>query len=241
MRLIITKACLLFVCFSSAQNYSVVYKLKQVSKVSRYYETNIKTYLTGNGEVSVYMEDYMKAIGNNTENSMVLVVPTDENPIYYKEFNKKKVTYIDDIKFTNFNVIDSVGDFDWIITNETKKILQYNCQKATLRFRGRNFEVFFTKDLPFSDGPIKFYGLPGLILEVFTDNNIASYHFVAESIKFTNNKSPIKNVFEKKEVISYADFVKIYRQKYQESLTKIVTANGETRPMTKGYMENYID
>ena len=42
----------------------------------------------------------------------------------------------------------------------------YSCQKATLNFRGRDYVACFTTDVPISDGPWKFTGLPGLILKI---------------------------------------------------------------------------
>lgn len=235
-------ALLFFVLsFCNAQSYFVTYKLRQISRAGINFETNIKTYLRGNGETSIYIEDYKKSVDNVGRNKNTLVMPTEDNPQYFKEFNKYKITYIDNIKFTLFNVTDTISKFDWKITSETKKILQYNCQKATLRFRGRDFDVFFTKDLPFSDGPLKFFGLPGLILEVLTDNSTDFFHYVAESVVLSNEKTKSVNYFENKEVISYAEFVKIYRKKYGESLTKIVTDNGETRPLSKGHREIMIE
>jgi hypothetical protein len=67
----------------------------------------------------------------------------------------------------------------WSIKNETKTILGHTVQKATTQFRGRDYVVWFTSDIPLSNGPWKFGGLPGLILEVYD----VQRHFVFESIK----------------------------------------------------------
>ena len=61
---------------------------------------------------------------------------------------------------------DPVGVLDWTISPETIDFLDYTCQKATLKFRGRNYEAWFTPQIPINDGPWKFFGLPGLILKV---------------------------------------------------------------------------
>ncbi|MEA5044759.1 MAG: GLPGLI family protein [Petrimonas sp.] len=52
----------------------------------------------------------------------------------------------------------------WQFGEEETEILGYLCQKAVCHFRGRDYTAWFTLDIPISDGPYKFHGLPGLIL-----------------------------------------------------------------------------
>lgn len=54
----------------------------------------------------------------------------------------------------------------WELVDEQKKILSYTCQKAIGTFRGRTYEAWFTPKIPIQEGPYKFTGLPGLILEI---------------------------------------------------------------------------
>lgn len=58
-------------------------------------------------------------------------------------------------------------NISWKIHNDTKKINDYNCQKATAKFRGREWTAWFCSDLPYQFGPWKLNGLPGLILEAY--------------------------------------------------------------------------
>lgn len=55
---------------------------------------------------------------------------------------------------------------EWKILPEKQKIGSYNAQKATTNFGGREWTAWFSTDLPFQDGPYKFYGLPGLIVKI---------------------------------------------------------------------------
>ena len=67
---------------------------------------------------------------------------------------------------------DNVAMPNWKIDKaQTKKILGYTCVKATGNFRGSDVTAYFTKELPYSAGPYKFYGLPGVILDIREDNN----------------------------------------------------------------------
>jgi GLPGLI family protein len=67
----------------------------------------------------------------------------------------------------------------WTILNEKKKIGSFDCQKATTRFRGRNYIAWFTMTIPISNGPWKLQGLPGLILEATDDTGEVKFLFVS--------------------------------------------------------------
>lgn len=60
---------------------------------------------------------------------------------------------------------------NWKILNETAEISGQKCQKATASFRGRDYEAWFSSDIPVQDGPYKFKGLPGLIVKVEDSRN----------------------------------------------------------------------
>ena len=55
---------------------------------------------------------------------------------------------------------------EWKILPEKQKIGEYNAQKATTTYGGRDWIAWFSTDIPFQDGPYKFYGLPGLIVKL---------------------------------------------------------------------------
>lgn len=55
---------------------------------------------------------------------------------------------------------------EWKILQDKQKIGEYNAQKATTNFGGREWVAWFSTDIPFQDGPYKFYGLPGLIVKI---------------------------------------------------------------------------
>jgi GLPGLI family protein len=60
---------------------------------------------------------------------------------------------------------------NWEILNEIKYIQGFKCQLAkTITDTGDLFFAWFTNDVAISDGPFRFKGLSGLILEVFNKN-----------------------------------------------------------------------
>lgn len=54
----------------------------------------------------------------------------------------------------------------WEISEAKDTLFNYIIYKATCAYGGRKFEAWFTPDIPVSEGPYKFYGLPGLILKI---------------------------------------------------------------------------
>ena len=79
---------------------------------------------------------------------------------------------------------------NWEIHADTLMILGHCCQKATCTFRGREYPAWFSMDIPISNGPWKFGGLPGLILKVFDVERLFVYECVR--IEQNKNKFPIK-------------------------------------------------
>ena len=65
-----------------------------------------------------------------------------------------------------FFYTEELDQFKWEILAETKSIKDFKVQKAKTSFRGRDYIAWFTPEIPISDGPYKFNGLPGLILEI---------------------------------------------------------------------------
>ncbi len=82
--------------------------------------------------------------------------------------------------------IANLPTLNWQTTEETKTILGYDCKKATTAFAGRNYIAWYTTAIPITDGPYKFYGLPGLILEISDTEN--HHTFNALSIEKKDKK-----------------------------------------------------
>ena len=81
----------------------------------------------------------------------------------------------------------------WTLADEQQTILGHRCQKATCRFRGRDFVAWFAADVPVKGGPWKFGGLPGCILKVYDVQKIYVWEAVAiERGKFLISQYPDK-------------------------------------------------
>ncbi len=224
-----------------SQNYSIVYKMEQIDHRINF-KTTVNTYLDGTKENSFYEEDFKNSRNEILDNKDNELHSVNKNIVFRKDLKNKTIYYKDHIRFKFFNITDTVGNFNWKIEPETKVILNYNCQRATTNFRGRNYEVYFTSEIPIADGPLKFYGLPGLILEVKSNDNLASIKIDVVKIELTsNNNNAVSYTDTKLENITYAEYKQLYKEKYKESLHKVINEKGETRPMSKGFFEYYVE
>ena len=93
----------------------------------------------------------------------------------YKNYPQGKMTVTDGLSLQDYIYEDELNAQNWQFTDSTKTILNYACQMATCDFRGRTWTAWFAPDIPISDGPWKFGGLPGLIMEVYDRGG--QYHF----------------------------------------------------------------
>ncbi|MFY1046540.1 GLPGLI family protein [Chryseobacterium sp. GP-SGM7] len=82
-----------------------------------------------------------------------------------KSYPDYKVLLSEKIGQTGYKIVEDQKP-EWKILADKQKIGEYNTQKATTSFGGRDWIAWFSIDIPFQDGPYKFYGLPGLIVKL---------------------------------------------------------------------------
>jgi len=103
----------------------------------------------------------------------------------YKNHPKGRVTVTDAIGGSYYIYTDELNPQIWEITDSTKTIMDYSVQMAVSDFRGRRWTVWFAPDIPISDGPWKFGGLPGLIMKAYDTEK--HFHFSIVGIENMEN------------------------------------------------------
>ena len=106
--------------------------------------------------------------------------------------------------------------FEWKPSMDTKTILGYICHKATCSFRGRDYEAWFTREIPFKAAPWKFHGLPGAILEVYPTDGYCSW--VAESIEIRPFKKEIEIPLYGIDIVDLDKYMHILKKKKQVAI-----------------------
>ncbi len=150
-----------------------------------------------------------------------LPVPPKDNPdvFVYKNYNEQYLISQDKVADKYFFTKEPLIQMQWQLTGNTKKLLKYNCQEATTTFRGRDYVVYFTAELPFKAAPFKFYGLPGVVLQIKTiDEQI---NIQASRLKVQPSGKSIQNPFENKPTITWEEFTTIYAKKVKAQNNKV--------------------
>lgn len=96
----------------------------------------------------------------------------------YKNWPAGKLTHTEKICMDWFRYTEDMPELDWELTDSVTNVLSYECLGARCRFRGREWTVFYTEEIPLSDGPWKLHGLPGLIMKASDEKG----HFSFECI-----------------------------------------------------------
>lgn len=100
---------------------------------------------------------------------------------YFIDNQARKCIFTFKLGADDYKMEEDVPDFQWTIRDTTKTIGEYECTLAKGRFGGREWEAWFTMDIPCSGGPWKLNGLPGLILEAADSKG--QYRFVFSGIQ----------------------------------------------------------
>lgn len=99
----------------------------------------------------------------------------------YKNYPSGKFTYTDKISMDNFSYEEDIPIMEWTLTDGEKEIEGYKCRRGECDFRGRRYVAWYTDEIPVADGPWKFGGLPGFIMEV--GDTEGHYSFVLTGIR----------------------------------------------------------
>lgn len=134
---------------------------------------------------SLYEKNFRAYINKNTPNAIAgdYSFLGYQNPFavgafastLYKDYKKNEIKVVDHISIHYFVFTDELQPQDWEIQTDTMTILGYHSQKATCQYRGRSWIAWFTSEIPISEGPWKFYGLPGLITKVADNKDHYSF------------------------------------------------------------------
>ena len=162
--------------------------------------------------------------------------------VYFKNIKEKRFTNQTEIMGKRFLVKDKLPEYKWKLSSETKNIGNYTCYKATFTEEVENINMTFengeakeekkkensittawyTVQIPLSNGPGDYQGLPGLILEINDGKKIiVCTEIILNPFKKITIEEPKKG-----KVVSQKKFTKIEKQKSGEMIEKFKGRNG---------------
>ena len=155
----------------------------------------------------------------------------------FKRQNSAQVSFTEKIVRDNYRYIQDIDDLNWEILPETKEVAGFVAQKAKASFSGRDYTAWFTTEIPISEGPYKFRGLPGLILKI-SDNN-GYYNFKLNGFKELNDEILIEFEPEDYLEVSREKFLEI-KQEYAENPFIKMENSGITMGFQPGQKEKLL-
>lgn len=158
----------------------------------------------------------------------------------FKNHPMGKVTTIDRLATTNILCEEDNERPEWQLHSDTMTVLSYPCQKATCRFKGRDYTAWYTMDIPVSDGPWKLYGLPGLILKA--EDSRGHFNFTCTGLEQSHDAKPILIHTKGREKLSRKELDKMYERFYSDPIgfmeatspnVKVNITDGQGNPIKK--------
>ncbi len=178
MKLIIFFLGISTFCFS--QKFSFIYETKYKLNSENPDDVNSeKMILDLKDNISIFRDSVEKqADSSKLNNGKEIFKMGVENQFYVKKnLAQKRVEKVITYLRTDY-LLPIEENLNWNITSEQKMIGKYQSQKAETTYGGRNWIAWFTTELPFSDGPYIFNGLPGLIVSIQDLNNDYSFNLI---------------------------------------------------------------
>ncbi len=201
---------------SYSQNLTIEYQVK-------YKESMYNNRLVINDSLSEWQD-----VSTNESESQVKL-------FLIKKPSKQFVFFSDYIFSKTFYVIDTLHNMNWTLTGDKKEILGENCYSAKTFFRGRRYTAYYSTTIPYSNGPWKFGGLPGLILSISSDDKL--YEFVANKIdRYANRKINESDIAHQK-YIYWSDFVNQFKIFIDNTVKFAKTKLQTTDSDIKGYIK----
>lgn len=122
--------------------------------------------------------------------------------------NNQVSTYTDPEVVEKYNFLEVTGKYNIEQNKETKKILGYNCHKATAIVKSNKMEVWYTNDLKIKGGPSTIGANLGLVLEIVRNGSSSTKAVSVKKIKNFNSDALFKNKkIETTDELTYRDLL----------------------------------
>ncbi|WP_159947047.1 GLPGLI family protein [Polaribacter septentrionalilitoris] len=231
--------------FGNDKNSKMSDEMKQQLQ-ARLQKMNQKTYILDFDKYeSVYKQDVaLGAPRTKVGGAQIKMISLGggSSTVLYKNIKEKRYAKQTEIQGKRFLIKDEINKQDWVMSSETKNIGKYTCYKATYTkeveskkatFVDGKSEIkttkenvtttaWYTPEIPLSNGPDNYQGLPGLILEINDGKNT----IVCTEIIINPSEKIVIEEPKKGKVVNQKKFNKIQEEKSNELMEKFKSRNG---------------
>jgi len=198
-----------------------------------------------NQKESIFTENQKLAQPNVKPSKGITITVQQSQGELYKNLAKRRYTNQDELFGKRFLIKDSLKTSKWNLGKETKKIGNYTCYKATvtkkftseewssendslIKTKGeRIVTAWYTPQIPISNGPAEYWGLPGLILEVQNGKTT----LLCSSITLNPTEKIVIEEPKKGKKVNQIEFDKIQKERMDEMRAR--SDNGKGLFITK--------
>lgn len=188
-----------------SQDMTILYKSKVLTDTLQLsdYPENVQEFIRSNAKGKVYQlqidgtRSLYSLKENNSQNSSRSEEHNGLSTIISITHEYRETIYKDqenDVLISNimksgseYLIEESLQNATWTLLDEYKTIAGFTCKKATAIKNDDQYEAWYTSEVPISNGPSKFDGLPGLILEIRFGKKVIS----AVKINYDQDNSSI--------------------------------------------------
>ncbi len=145
---------------------------------------------------------------------------------YYKSVDCNQFDAVQSINDVEYHVVDVIPTLEWNLENGQSRVLNYNVYTATTPgdcILGATFDtikVWFTTEIPISNGPYLFQGLPGMILKVEMSNWQVKRTIEAKEIVLNKTMKVIKPTIKADKEVGLDELCQINNKFKGEQIAK---------------------
>jgi len=165
---------------------------------------------------------YIEKVSNEQpqEGRVKVKIVSGGTGVTYKNLNEKISLQSQESWNQNFLIKDSLKNYNWKISKESKEILGYEVRKAEAKIDSAQTAVaWYAPKLPYKNGPENYQGLPGLIMEIEisdqSDEEKRKFIYKAISVNVDSENKPIERPKKGKE-ISAKEFEKLNKEQMEK-------------------------
>ena len=146
---------------------------KTANQFFSYYQNRTDSLLnTDDTTMDIALNEFFASVSKEAGKSEQLKGSTISREKLYQYVKTGKLALYSGYSDAYYTYEEDIPQQEWTINMDSvMTILGLECHKATTKFRGRVWDVWFTEEIPVSLGPWKLGGLPGLILKATADSD----------------------------------------------------------------------